>query len=193
MIVGWGTDDVLIAALDHQQMAILDASDESHAFTALTLVDGLGQRLVQIVYQHAGILRFQIAAVVRDDLVVFYRDDITADGKVVLRHLVAYRCSLQGAATFVHLIQIIAQNSRIGHLRSGRESLGHRHQSSTAAFACQLVHHGFMGILQQRLPPKFRNRQVRHSITQNNNMFHVRYRKSPSLLGGVGVGLNISD
>ena len=42
MVVGWGTDDMLVAAFDDQQMTILDACDELHTLTALSFVDGLG-------------------------------------------------------------------------------------------------------------------------------------------------------
>ena len=56
VIMGWGTSDVLVAALDYQQMAILYACDEFHPVAALTLVDGFSQRLVQIIYQHSGVV-----------------------------------------------------------------------------------------------------------------------------------------
>ena len=72
--------------------------------------------LVQIVNQHAGIFRFQIPTVMRDNLSVFQRDDIAADGKVIIGHLVADRCSLQGSTTFIYLIQVVAENGGIGYL-----------------------------------------------------------------------------
>ena len=50
--MGWGTDDMLVTALDNEQMAVLDACNEFHAFETLTLVDGLGQLFIQILYQY---------------------------------------------------------------------------------------------------------------------------------------------
>ena len=104
MVVGWCTDDVLVATLDDQQMAVLNTADEFDALATLTLVDGLGEVLVQVIYQHAGIFCLQIATVVCDDFPILKSDDIAADGKVVVSHFIAYRCSLQGSATFVNLI-----------------------------------------------------------------------------------------
>ena len=48
MVVGWCTDDVLVATLDDQQMAVLNTADEFDALATLTLVDGLGEVLVQV-------------------------------------------------------------------------------------------------------------------------------------------------
>ena len=89
-------------------MAILNTCDEFHALAALTLIDRFGQRLVQIVYQYAGITCLQVAAIVRNDLAVVKGDDVAADGEVIVGHLVAYRCSLQRASTLIHLIQVVA-------------------------------------------------------------------------------------
>ena len=165
MVVGWGADDVLRTALDDQQVAILNACDEFDALATLTFVDGLGEVLVQVINEHAGIVRFQITAIMRDNLAVLERDDIAADGEVVVGHFVANRGSLEWTAAFVHLIQIVTKNGGIGHLRAWRKPFGHGHQSSTAAFAGQLVHHGFMGILQQGLPTETLDGKICHAIT----------------------------
>ena len=89
-------------------MAILNACDELHAFATHSFIDGFGEFLIEIVYQYACILRFQVTAIVGDDLAVGEGDDITADGKVVVGHLVAYRCGLERTTTFIYLIQVIA-------------------------------------------------------------------------------------
>ena len=107
MIMGWGTDDVFVTALDNQQMAILDAGDKLHALAALPFVDGLGQCLVQVFYQHIGILRFQISSVMGNDLAISQCDDITADGEVIICHLIADAGSFQRSASFINFIQII--------------------------------------------------------------------------------------
>ena len=165
MIVRRGADDVLVAALDDEQMAILDARDELHALAAFTLVDGLGQMLIEILDQHVAVLRLQITAIVSDNLTVFQRDDIAANGKVIVGHLIAYRCSLQRATSFVHLIQVVAENSRICHLGAWRESLGHRDEPSATTVAGQLVHHRLTGILQEGLPAETLDGKISHSIT----------------------------
>ena len=90
MVVGWGADDVLVATFDDQQMSVLDAGDELHALTALAFIDGLGEVLIEIIDEHAGVLCLQIATVMGDDLTICERDDITADGEVVISHLIAY-------------------------------------------------------------------------------------------------------
>ena len=64
MIVGRSTDDVLVATLDDEQMAILDATDELDALAALFLVDGLGESLVEIIDEYAGILRLEVTTIV---------------------------------------------------------------------------------------------------------------------------------
>ena len=108
MVVGRGTDDVLVSAFDDQQMSILNACDEFHTLAPFTFVDGFSQRLVQIVYQYAGIVCLQIAAIVRNDLAVVKRDNVATDGKVIVGHFVTYRCCLQRAATLIYLIQVVA-------------------------------------------------------------------------------------
>ena len=164
MVVGWGTDNVLVATLDHQQMAILNARDKLHALTALPFVDGLGQCLVQVFYQHISILRLQISAVVSDYLAVFQRDDVTANGHIVVGHLVAYRCSLQGSASFIYLVQVIAENSRVGHFRPRWKSFRNRHQSACTSLASQSVHVFRTRILQQRLVSQACHLMVGHSV-----------------------------
>ena len=129
-------------------MTILDTRDKLHAFTALPFVDGFGQLLVQIVYQHTGIIRLKIATIMGDDLAVSQRDDVTTDGEVVVGHLIADRSSFKRTTTLVDFIQVVTQNRRIGNLAARRKSFGHRNQSSTASFLRQLVHHRLMGILQ---------------------------------------------
>ena len=115
MIMGWGTHDVLGAAFNHQQMAILDASDELHTFAAFPLIDGLSQFLIQIFNQDIGIVGFQITPIMCDNLAISQCDDITADGEIVICHLIADTGSLKRSASFINFIQIITQNRGIGH------------------------------------------------------------------------------
>ena len=49
MVVGWGTDDVLGAATDDEEVTVLDAGDKAYALAALLAVDGGGEVLVQVV------------------------------------------------------------------------------------------------------------------------------------------------
>ena len=166
-------------------MAILDATDELHPFAALALVDGLGQRLVQIVDQHAGILRLQVTAVMGDDLAIFKGDDVTAYGEVVGLHVVADAGSLQRSAALVHLVQVVAQDGGVGHLTARRESFRHGDESARAAVLCEKVHHGLVGSLQQRFATQSLHGVVGHSITQYDDMFHKCVLKSPSLEEGL--------
>ena len=86
MIVGWGANNILVATLDNEQMAILNATDELDSIIA--------KMLVQIVNQYAGIVRFQIATIMRDNFAIVNRDNITTNSKVVVLHLIANRSSL---------------------------------------------------------------------------------------------------
>ncbi len=70
MIVGRSTDDVLVATLDDEQMAILDATDELDALAALFLVDGLGESLVEIIDEYAGILRLEVTTIVASVMIL---------------------------------------------------------------------------------------------------------------------------
>ena len=92
--MGWGTSDVFVAALDDQQMAILNSADEFHAFATLAFVDGFSEVFIEIVNQYTGIIRLKIATVMGDNLAVLQSDDITANGEVIIRHFVTYTCSL---------------------------------------------------------------------------------------------------
>ena len=172
VIVGWGTNNVLRAPFDDQQVAILDACNELHPLASLTFVDGLGQLLVQVFDEYVGILRFQIASVVGDDLAVFQRDDVTAYGHIVVSHIVAYGGCLQWSATFIHLVQVVPQDGCVGHFAARREPLGHCDESPCAPFTCQLVHHGFACILQQCLTSQSLNGQVSHSVSKYYNVLH---------------------
>ena len=115
MVVGWGTYNVLITALDNQQMAILNAGDELHTLAALAFVNGVGKVFVEVINQYACILSLQITPIVGDNLAIFEGDDVTADGKIVVCHFVTNAGSLQRTATFVHLVQVISQNGCVCH------------------------------------------------------------------------------
>ena len=94
MIMGWGTDDILITTFDDKQMAILNASDKLYSLTTLTFIDGFCEILIQISDEYVSILGLEISSVMGDDLTVFESDDITANGKIIICHLVTYRSSL---------------------------------------------------------------------------------------------------
>ena len=112
----------------------------------------------------------------RDNLAVSKCDDIAADGKVVVGHLVSYACRFQRAATFIYLVEVVSQDGGIGNLRTRRESFGHSNEPAGASLAGQQVHHRLMGILKKCLATQSLHREVGHTITQNNNVFHKRYQ-----------------
>ena len=145
-------------------MAILDAGDELDALTALPLVDGLGQCFVQVIDEHACIISLQITTVVGDNLAVFEGYNITANGEVVVCHVVADAGSLQWAATLVHLVQVIAEDGGVGDFRARREPFWNCDEASAATFPCQPVHVFGTGILQQRLVAKTGHLVVSHAI-----------------------------
>ena len=139
MVVGWGTDDVLVAALDDEQMPILDTCDEPHAVVAKVAV--------QVFHQLVGVFGRQMAAMMVFDAPVGQTDDVAAYGHVVGLHLVADGGGFQGAASFIHLVKVVAHDGGVGHFRPRRESFGHRDEAACAPIAGKQVHERCVGIL----------------------------------------------
>ena len=164
MIVGRSTDDVLVATLDDEQMAILDATDELDALAALFLVDRLCQCLVEIVDENACILGLEVTTVMRDDLSVFECDDITADGEIIGLHLVTNRSCFQRTASFIDLVEVIAQDGGVGYLGPRGKTLGNGNQTACTACLCQAVHVFRTCILQKGLPAKAVDLMVGHAV-----------------------------
>ena len=94
MVMGWVAYDMFIATLDDQQVTVLNAADELHPFTSLLLIDGFSELFVQIVDKPSCILCLEITSIVGDDLTILECNDITTDGEVVIRHLIADACRL---------------------------------------------------------------------------------------------------
>ena len=153
-------------------MAILDTTDELDTLAAFTLVNGFGQSIIQIVDEHTGVFGLEIAAVMGDDLAVFQRDDIAADGKVVVGHIIADAGRLERATAFVDFVQVIAEDGSIGHLAAWRETLGDGYQATTTAFARQTVHIFRTGVLQQGLIAEAGHFVVGHAVAQDDDVFH---------------------
>ena len=102
---------MLVAALDDEQVAVLDAGYQLHALVA--------ERLVQRQDEPGAFLGGQMPSVVVHDAAVGQRDDVAAHGHVVGAHLVAYRGGLEWPAALVHLVEVIAQDGGVGHFRAG--------------------------------------------------------------------------
>ena len=128
--------------------------------------------MVEVCYELAGILCFQVAAIMGDYFSVFQGDDVTADGEVVVRHLVAYAGSLQGSTSFIHLVEVVAQDGCVGHFRTGREAFGHCDEASCAPFACQHVHIFRSCILQECLIAEAGHLVVSHTVSEDDEVFH---------------------
>ena len=156
-------------------MAILDAADEFYTIAALFLVDGLGESLVEIIDEYAGILRLEVTAIMRDNLTVLECDNIATDGEVIISHLIAYRCGFQRSSSLVHLVQVIAEDGGVGNLAARRKTLGNGNQTATTACLCQAVHVFRTCILQKRLATKAVDLMVGHAVAQNDNMLHNCY------------------
>ena len=145
-------------------MTILNAANELNPVVA--------EVLVEVVYEHPSIFRLQVAAVMGNYLSVLYCYQVTAQRQVVGFHFVAYACRLQWSSSFVHLVKVVAENCCVCYFRARRETLGDCDESSTASFACQHVHHGFVGILQRSLSAQTFYGVVSHSVAQYDNSFH---------------------
>ena len=61
---------------------------------------------------------------------------------------IAYGSSLQRAAAFVDFVQVIAEDSSIGHFRAWRETFRHGDKTAGASFTGQPIHIIWTGVLQ---------------------------------------------
>ena len=50
-----------------------------------------------------------------DDTPVFKRDDVAADGEVVVGHFVADGGGFQGSAAFIDFIEVVAEDGGVGN------------------------------------------------------------------------------
>ena len=164
MIVGRSTDDVLVATLDDEQMAILDATDELDTLATLLLVDGLGESLVEIIDEYAGILRLEVTTIVGDNLAILESDDIAADSEVIGLHLVTNRSCFQRTASFIDLVEVIAQDGGVGYLGPRGKTLGNGNQTACSACLCQAVHVFRTCILQKGFSAKAVDLMVGHAV-----------------------------
>ena len=103
--------------------------------------------LVQIIDEHAGILRLEVTSVMGDNLTILKSDDVTTQRQVVGLHLVTDRGSLQRTASLVHLVEVVAQDGCVGHLRARREPFGNGDETTSATSLGQTVHIFRTGIL----------------------------------------------
>ena len=128
--------------------------------------------LVEVCDELAGIICFQVATIMGDDLAVLKGDEVTADGEVVVCHLVAYAGSLQGSATFIDCVEIVTEDGCVGYFRTGREAFGHCDEATCAPFACQLVHIFRSCILQECLITEAGHLVVSHTVSEDDEVFH---------------------
>ena len=147
---------MLVATLNDQQMTVLYATIELHTLCS--------KMLVEVVNQHPCILCLQVAPIVRDDVSVLQRDDVATDGHIVGSQVHTDAGSLQWATAFIHLILVITENAAVRHLTARMEPVLHRLQHAATSHLCQLVHVGYVGILQQRLISQRLHRPVSHSV-----------------------------
>ena len=63
--------------------------------------------LVEIVDEQCCIVCLQVAAIVSDDVSILQRDDVTAQRKVVVGHLIADGSSFQWASSFIYFVEVV--------------------------------------------------------------------------------------
>ena len=108
MIVGRRAGDVLVAATDYEEMAILYAGDELHTVVA--------KLLIEIVDELGAVFCREMTAVMILYLSVVEGDDIASDCHVVGAHLVANTGSFERSPTLIHLVEVITEDSCVCHL-----------------------------------------------------------------------------
>ena len=101
---------------------------------------------------------------------------IAAHGHVAGLQLHADTGRFQGAAPFIHLREVIAQDGHIGHLAAGMETGQDREQTAASSQAGQTVHVRGTGSLQQGLAAQRGDGMVGHAVAQYNNVFHIASR-----------------
>jgi len=156
--------DVLVTALDDQEVAILDASVEVHTVRV--------EVLLQVLYQNVRLLRLQATAGVVLQQRTIEADEVAAQGQVIVGQGHPDAGSLQGAAALVDLVLVVAQDAAVGHLAARVEADGHGLQHAAPAVAGQEVEVRRVGILQEGFSSKGFDGPVGHAVAEYNEMLH---------------------
>ena len=156
--------DVLVTALDNQQVAILDAGVDVYALRV--------EVLLQVLYQDVRLLRLQSAAGVVLQQRAIEADEVAAQGQVVVGQGHPDAGSLQGATALVDLVLVVAQDAAVGHLAARVEAVGHGLQHAAPAVAGQKIEVRRVGILQEGLASQGFDGPVGHAVAEYNEMLH---------------------
>ena len=133
----------LVTPFDDKQMAVLDACGQCHIGELLVL----GQLFLQEADEHVSLFSRNMSGRMVLDTAVGHTDKVAAHGHISGLQFISDAGSLQRAAPFINLLQVIAKDSRIGHLTTGMKSHGHSLQHTRPAQAGQFVHVWCLGIL----------------------------------------------
>ena len=165
---------MLVATTDNEQMAILDACDEKYSVAPIVFHDVgvVAEVLIQEFNQLVAVLSLKVATIMSNDDAIVHGNDIAAQGEVARLHFVADGGCFQRSPTFIDDVEVVAEDSRVGYLRTRQISFGHSNQSAAATLACQQIHIGSMCVLQKGFSPERLYSMVGHAVTQNNDSFH---------------------
>ena len=155
-----------VAPLDDKQVTILNTCIEMHSLAA--------KLCVEIVYEHAGILRLKASTAMILQQVAVDAHQITSHSQVAWFQFHPDAGCFEWAATFIYLMLVISQNTAVGHLASGMESVGHGLQHAAATMTGQPVEMRHIGMLQECLPLQLHAWPIGHAIGQYNKMFHTK-------------------
>ena len=147
-------------------MSVLYAFDKAHTVASKTLVKEVDKLRTLISCEMSAVMILYLA--------VFKADDVAAQGKVTRLHLVANRGCLQGSATLIHLIHIIAKDCGIGYLAAWKKPVGHGCKSTSATNTGKVIHVWGVGILKESFSSESFDGMICHTVAKNYNMFHTR-------------------
>ena len=149
-------------------MAILYAFHPFYAVRAEFLVEKVNQRTCILCREIAAIMGF-------DSTVLANADDVAAKSEVERLHLVTDGSGLKRTATFVNLVEVIAEYSGVGNLRTWVIALRNGYEATSTSHLCQHIHVRSLGELQRSLSAEFINGFICHSIAQNYYVLHNRF------------------
>ena len=152
--------DVLVAAFNDQEVAVLHAGVKVDAV--------VGQVLVQEFDEHVALLGFEATAGVVLQNVALDAYEVAAQRQVARLQFHADAGGLQRAAPLIDEVLVVAKDAAVGDLAAGMEAVGYGLQQAVAPVARQPVHSGRVGILQEGLTAQRWHMPIGHAVAQND-------------------------
>src|SRR3989339_535676 len=119
------------------------------------------------------------------------RHEVTAERDIFRRKRDPHIRSLQGAASGVTILWVVAEDRQIGHIASRRKPRRNRIDQPQGSFSGHPVHVGGTGVFQGGLPPENIDGVIGHPVAKQDQMLHLRL--SSSILISIVLSMTISS